>query len=379
MERSAGEGTRKIQRRVPGFARVLVLVCVCAGSRIALGAPEPRSLSRRVELMIGASANEAELLAPSIREMLAPKGLNVVTTRRSVITAQDVAAAIAPPSEVTPSLARVLLDFTVPGQATLFLIDPPGGRVYVRRMELARGLDAVARASVRFVIEQSIDAILEGREIGVSRDEFQRSGALASPPPPQSAPAPVAPVSAPPPPTVPPAVRLQFQLAAGYQLQAMGSGEFQHAGKLAIAARFDRVVIALAARLAAPISIAGNGVRAQLTTAGVSASGAARFLDAGGFLLLAGLGAGLDFTRVAPSVMTPDLQPAPAFWALGPALTPFVAIERFFDRISIAVAAGAEIHLLDERYAVKSATETREVFVPGRVRPQIEALVGIGF
>ena len=127
MGRSAGEGTGKIQRRVRGFARVLVLVCVCAGSRIALGAPEPRSISRRVELMIGASANEAELLAPSIREMLAPKGLNVVTTRRSVITAQDVAAAIAPPSEATPSLARVLLDFTVPGQATLFLIDPPRG------------------------------------------------------------------------------------------------------------------------------------------------------------------------------------------------------------------------------------------------------------
>ena len=125
--------------------------------------------------MIGATANEAELLAPSIREMLAGKGLSVVSTRKPVVTAQDVAAAIAPPNEATPSLARVLLDFTVSGQATLFLIDPPRGRVYVRRMALAHGLDAVARASVRFVIEQSIDAILEGREIGVSRDEFQRS------------------------------------------------------------------------------------------------------------------------------------------------------------------------------------------------------------
>ncbi len=134
---------------------------------------------------MGATANEVELLAPSIREMLVAKGLDVVTTRKPIVTAQDVAAAIAPPNEAMPSLARVLLDFTVTGQATLFLIDPPRGRVYVRRMALPHGLDAVARASVRFVIEQSIDAILEGREIGVSRDEFQRG--VSGPPPPVAA------------------------------------------------------------------------------------------------------------------------------------------------------------------------------------------------
>ena len=90
--------------------------------------------------------------------------------------------------------------------------------------------------------------------------------------------------------------------------------------------------------------------------------------------MLAGLGAGLDFTHVAPAVSTPSLQPASAFWAVAPSLTPFVAVERSFGRISVAVAAGAEIHLLDERYAVKTATDTRNVFVPARVRPQIEAL-----
>jgi hypothetical protein len=360
---------------------VIVLVCVCAGARIGLAAPDARPAGRRVELMIGAPANEAEALAPSIREMLAPKGLNLVTTRRSVITAQDVAAAIAPPSEATPSLARVLLDFTVAGQATLFLIDPPRGRVYVRRMALAHGLDAVARASVRFVIEQSIDAILEGREIGVSRDEFQRNGLAAPPasPQPPEAPGPVAPVPATPPVAASAATSTQLLLAAGYQLQAMGSGEFQHAGKLAVAARFDRVTISLAARLAAPISIAGDSVRARLTTVGAGASVAGRFLDAGAFAVLAGLGAGLDFTRVAPAVTTPDLTSAAVFWALGPSLTPFVAIERFLGRISIAVAAGAEIHLLDERYAVKTATETRQVFTPGRVRPQVEAMIGLAF
>lgn len=332
--------------------------------------------------MIGATANEAELLAPSIREMLAGKGLSVVSTRKPVVTAQDVAAAIAPPNEATPSLARVLLDFTVSGQATLFLIDPPRGRVYVRRMALVHRLDAVARASVRFVIEQSIDAILEGREIGVSRDEFQRSGlpppsAPTVPPPPLPAPAPEATRAPGAPPPAPP--RTEMQIAAGYQGLVMGSGEFQHAAKVAVAARFERVVIGVAARVAAPISIAGDGARAQLTTTSASASVAGRPLTFGGFSLLAGIGAGVDFTRVAPAVTAANLQPAAAFWAVAPTLTSFVAIERFFGNVSIAFGGGVEVHPLDERYTVRTGPDTQQVFVPDRVRPEVELLFGIAF
>jgi hypothetical protein len=359
-------------RRVRWFVRAAIVIGLCACARISLGAaPGAKSTARRVELMVGAPATEAELLAPSIREMLVAKGLNVVTARKPVVTAQDVAAAIAPPNEAVPSLARVLVDLTFTGQATLFLIDPPRGRVYVRRMELPRGLDAVARASVRFVIEQSIDAILEGREIGVSRDEYQRGVQAPPAPTPTAEEARARPAPAP--------ARIQRHLAAGYEAVAMGSGEFQRGGKLAVAARFERVVIALAVRVATPISIAGDGTSTRLFTVGVSASAAGRFLNLGGFALLAGLGAGLDFTRVAPAVTTPDLQAAPAFWATAPSLRPFAAIERFFGRLSVAIAAGVEVHLLDERYTVRTGTETREVFVPGRARPEVEASIGVAF
>jgi hypothetical protein len=366
-------------RRMRWFLGAAVLHCLCACARICLGAPDATPNGRRVELTIGAKANEMEPLEPSIRELLVAKGLDVATARKLVVTAQDVAAAIAPPNEAMLNLARVLLDFTVTGQATLFLVDPRRGRVYVRRMALPHGLDAVARASVRFVVEQSIDAILEGREIGVSRDEFQRG--VPPPPPlppsPDEARSPGAP--APVPSAAPDPTRSQLLVAAGYEAVAMRSGDFQHAAKVAIGARVARLVIAAAARLAAPITIVGGGVHAQLSTAGVSVAGAGRLLNRGGFSVLAGLGAGLDFTRVAPVVQTSDLQPATAFWALGPSMRPFVAIERFVGRISIAVAVGAEVHLLDERYTVRTSTETREVFVPGRVRPAADMLVGVAF
>src|SRR5262249_13782082 len=148
----------------------ICLLFLCA--RIASAAEPDARAARKVDLIIGATANDMQLLEPPIREMLAAKGLDVAATRKRTVTTEDVAAAIAPPPEApasataAPTMARVLLDFTAAGQATLLLIDPKRGRVYARRMALANGLDAVARAGIRFVIEQSIDAILEGRDIG---------------------------------------------------------------------------------------------------------------------------------------------------------------------------------------------------------------------
>jgi len=344
-----------------------LLLLLCA--RICL-AGEPRA--RQVDLIIGATANQVELLEPSMREMLVAKGLNVVTTRKAVVTAQDVAAAIAPPKELTPSLARILLDFTAPDQATLFLIDPRRGRVFVRRMPLAHGLDAVARAGARFVVEQSVDAILEGREIGVSREEFQRSVAPA--PPIVEVPR-AAPVPAPAP--IPNPTRLL--LAAGYELIAMGSGEYQQAGRVAVGARFARVQVAAAARLAAPVSVAGDGVGARLSTGAVSLSGAGRIGSIGGLSVMAGLGVGLGLTRVEPAVTAPDLQAAPAFWALGPFLQPFAQAERCFGRLLVAVAVFADVHLLAERYTVRTGGDSHEVFMPARVRPAAALLAGVLF
>jgi hypothetical protein len=334
-------------------------------ARIALAAPPEAAATRQVELIVGATAGEARALEPSVREMLAGKGLTVVTTRKAAVTAQDVAAAIAPPAEETPSVARVLLDFTAPGQATLFLIDPRRGRVYVRRMVLARGLDAVARASVRLVIEQSVDAILEGREIGVSREEFQRNvlPPASAPPPPPAGPLPP-----------PPARAHPLLLSAGYEGVAMGSGTYEHAAKIEL--RLPRLHVGAAARVGAPLTIAANGVEARLWAAGVSAFGAASLLEVGQLSLNAAVGVGLDVTRVEPTVTTPDLQPVAPFWAAGPSVQAFAEIARAFGRVTVTLAVGAEAHLLAEQYTVRAGAETRDVFVPSRVRPAGALLVG---
>jgi hypothetical protein len=358
-------------------AAVLLLV----GSRICQGAEtESPPASRQVELVIGATTNEADLLESSVGDLLKAKGLTVEATREKAVTAQDVAAAIAPPKEATPSLARILVDLSAPRQATLFLIDPRRGRVHVRRMPLAHGLDAVARASVRFVVEQSIDAILEGRDIGVSREEFQRS---TLPPAPAAEVSPVAPVLPPPPPApsapTPSPPGRQWLVAGGYEAVAMGSGEVQQALEISVSRRLAILHLGVAARFAAPTSVSGDGAEARLSTEGASVWGAAEPLASENLSLRAGLGAGLDFTRVAPAVTTAGLQPAAAFWAASPWLQPFAALEWTLGRISVAISVGAELHPLDERYTVKNGAQASDVFVPWRLRPAGALLVGVAF
>ena len=94
---------------------------------------------------------------------------------------------------------------------------------------------------------------------------------------------------------------------------------------------------------------------------------------------MAGLGVGIDLTRVEPAVTAPDLQAAATFWAKGPSAQAFAEVERLFGKISVAVAFGAEVHFLAERYTARTASETRDVFVPRRLRPAAAVLLGVVF
>jgi len=368
--------------------RALSVVCgalalvVCRPTALAAGR-RARAPNRRVELVMARPVEETAQFEAALREVLASKGLRLTSARRDTITAEDVAlATTAAPDESASIVARVFVDFTAPGHATLFLIDPRRGRIHVRRVKLEHGFDPVARESALFVIEQSIDAILEGREIGVSRQEYQRS--VAAPAParaPAPAPAPAPAVPSPPPAPAPPAAGegMRLLLAGGYDGVAMGSGAYQHGARLLVAVRFARVQIGVAADVAAPVSIAGAGARARLSTLGPSVSGQARLWSLRRLSFFGGLAGALEWTRVEATVTGPDLQAAPAFWAGSPSLRAFVGIERLFGRMSVTVALGAEAHPLAERYTVRTNGEARDVYVPRRLRPAAALLFGVLF
>lgn len=362
-----------------------VLLATIVAARPIEAAAKARPATRRVELILvrRVEMDGMQRLEAALRDSLLARNVSLASERKDTITPEDVAlATTATPGEAASIVARVFVDFTAAGRATLFLIDPRRGRIHVRRVMLDHGLDAVARESTLFVIEQSVDAILEGREIGVSREEYQRSLAVPAPEPPVPSPAVSPPPPPPPPPPAPPpppSAGRTTSIAGGYAGVALGAGTYQHAGMLVLAAQLPGLQISVAARIAAPFSITGDGVEARLVSGGVSVSAAATLLSCRSLTLRAGIGAGLDVTRVAPATTTPDLQAAAVLWAAGPSLRAIVEIERRFGRLCVSIALGAEGHLLDERYTVRSGDFARDVFVPYRVRPVASALAGTVF
>jgi hypothetical protein len=367
-------------------SRTSVYAC---GVALLLGFPTPalaaapalRGANRRVELVVARPHEAGELprFEQALRGALTARQLELGSTRKDTLSPEDVVLAItASPDEAGPVVARVFIDFVAPGHATLFLIDPRRGRIHVRRVMLDHGFDAVARESALFVIEQSLDAILEGREIGVSREEYQRS---VAPPPTVTSATPSPSVAAPPIVAAPerPARDTRLVLAGGYEGVALGPAALQHAGRLALNARSDRFQVGVAARLAAPITIGADGVEAKLWAGGVDISGAARLLGSHAFSVSAALGVGLDLTHVDPRVTAPDLQATTGFWAPSPRFRTALELERLFGDISVVLAFGAEAHLLAERYTVRTGNEARDVFVPRGLRPTVALLVGVAF
>ena len=364
--------------RAPSVLSGAFLLVICCAAPLAAAATA-RPTDRGVELVVARplGSEDVQHFEAALRGALLRKGLGLSSARKDVVTPEDVVLAMtASPDEAASIVARVYIDFTAPDHAALFLIDPGRGRIHVRRVMLDHGFDAVARESTLFVIEQSIDAILEGREIGVSREEYQRS--VVPPPPAPTVPtAPSAPAS--PSAASPAASGTQLLLVGGYDGVALASGVYQHAGKAVVAARLARIQISVGVRVAAPVSIAGDGVEADLWASGVSLAGAARLLTFAHLSISAGLGAGLDFNRVTPKVTAPDLQAEAAFWAPSPLLRTFVEIERLFGNVSVSIVFGAEALLLAERYTVMTADAARDVFVPRRLRPEAALMVGVVF
>jgi hypothetical protein len=350
-----------------GAIPLVIYYAAAACPVAARAAGTARPANRRVELVVVRPTQGMQPFEAALRDVAASKSLGLASASKDTITPEDVAlATTAPPDEAASIIARVFIDFTTPGHATLFLIDPRRGRIHVRRVTMNDGFDAVARESALFVIEESIDAVLEGRDIGVSREEYERSVA----PPPPVAPSPPAP---------PVANGARLLLAAGYDGVALGSGAYQHAARLVGAARLARVHISAAARFAAPLSIAGDGVQAELWTGGVSVSGAAKLVGVGDLSVSVGLGGGVDLTRVAPTVTSPDVRAVAVFWAPSPLLRTFVGIEQLFGKVSVAIALGLEVHLLAERYTVRTDVAARDIFVPRRIRPEAAVLIGVLF
>jgi len=331
---------------------------------------EPRD---QVALTSAPASDALASFETALADSLAARGLTLVRARKDHITSDDVVAlADAPPTPGAPRVvARVWLDVAAAHELTLSMTDGARRRVFVRRMPLQHGFDAVARESVLFVVESSLEAMLAGQAIGVSREDYRRDLEATRAPAPAVVEAPAAgPAAVTPSPTIAIA-------GIGYGATALGAGVAAHGPHVALEYWSHRLRLGAGFHADVPVRVGDAGAGARLSTAGARLSVAARLLSHGGLALIAGGGAGYDATRVQPSVTAAELLPTATFWAGGASLRGFVELDGSVGRFVLALAAGADVHPIAERYLVNDASGTREVFVPLRVRPTATLTLGI--
>jgi hypothetical protein len=360
--------------RVAGIATAIGMGGVAGWATSCAWAAEGATTPDEVILEVAASdARESDALAQVARELL---GRLSVEVRASFVARIDLAAVVAPPRApggAAAPLARVWIDWRIPGRATLYLLDARRDRVLVRQVERPAGGDELAREELGHILETACEGLLAGGEVGVPRAGVVP---LLMPPP---APAPVTVAAA------PEDAPARVQLALLYEAATLAPGARVTHGPEASAflgwgARASRWGLWTTAQLRFPVHAGDEqGAGVDLET------GALRLLLAREQPLSArvtgraGVGVGVDVVHARPEVTMPENAVAgPAFtreFTVGRAA---VALDlRLSRRTWLVAMLAADVDVTGQRYVFSRGASEDVVLRPWSVRPA--AALGLAF
>jgi hypothetical protein len=345
-------------RRLAHWRTAIIAALACDG--VASAAPI-RSAAicsiegpQKAEVSIAGDDRGVRLVGESLRESLGKKGIDALITRAPRVDPRDVARPVACEPGV---VARIFLDLGSGSTAILYLTDGGGNRVFVRPFAVERGLDIVALESIDLVANSSIEALLSGEELGVRREEYNRSLPPAPPLDRPAKPAEVLPRAFSP------------RVTGLYEVSLLGPGTVQHGPGIGV--EFDwllgRAGLTVHARF--PVHFDDPDIAGRLVPLGVRLFAAHPFDLSDRATLSAGVAAGVDFTRVDATPRQPDTTPIAAFWAVDPLLRAFGSFEHRFGAFRLSAIVGADLDLIAARYVVANGVGRQSVFVPWRVRP----------
>jgi hypothetical protein len=246
----------------------------------------------------------------------------------------------------------------------LYITDAATERVFVRTMTLDQGLDTVAVEGLSFVAQGSLEALLAGNPIGMTRDAFQHSLDGATPGTGVRESAPVAPAAA-----MPPDRQSHWHVSAGYEPQWWNRSIVRHAVNLGLA--YERGSLRYGVDLFGtwPIQIDSGDAGASLFSGGVRLDLSRPLAVSKHVSLVPGLGFAVEVTRIRPELGGPNAQAATTSFALDPTARAHVGIERSFGRWSLRGIVGADFALRPVHYVVIGPNGTEIVATPWRERP----------
>jgi hypothetical protein len=319
------------------------------------------------KVVVAGSDHSVATITKSLAESLSFIGVTAQFERAASVNPRSVAELHLPRESL---LAYLWIDAAADHDVTLYITDAAAERVFVRRIGLEHGLDTVAVESLALVAQGSLEALLAGRLIGVTRDDYEHSLDVA-PPPPKPAPVPVKPEPA-------PSVHevashdlgpSRWQLSAGYQLHAWDSTTMRHEADIGI--DYERWALRFSVGLFAslPIQFHSGESGAELFSNGARVSVSRPVALPRQFRLVPGLGFAIEFSRIHPELSSADAQPASPYFAVDPILRAFLGIERSLGRWSLRGIVGLDLATRPVRYVVTYQTDTETVRTPWPARP----------
>lgn len=336
------------------------------GGRPLLAMPPSRG---EVKIVVAGSDHSFAAIAKSLTESLSFIAVAPQFERVASVDPRSVAEN-QPPAQTL--LAHLWIDAATDREVTLYITDAATLRVFVRRITLDHGLDAVAVEGLAFVAQSSLEALLAGKLIGMTRDDYEHSLDAAAPR--TAAHAPVAEKPALSPPdlkstTRPLAPTSHWHPSAGYELQGWNRATIRHEADLGIV--HERWTLRLGMNLFAtwPIQIHSGESGASLFSSGARLGVSRPLSPTSRLRLVPGLGFAVEVTRIRPELSAANAQPASTYFALDPTMRADLDIERSWGRWSLRGIVGADFAIRPVQYVITRQTATETVATPWRVRP----------
>ena len=353
--------------------RVLVLFLATSmlGGRPLFAMPPARG---EVKVVIAGSDSSFGAIAKSLTESLSFIAVTPQFERATAVDPRRVSENH-PPAESL--FAYLWIDAASAHEITLYITDAAAERVFVRRMNLDHGLDTVAIEALAFVAQSSLEALLAGKIIGMTRDDYEHSLEVAAP-----RPAPKQTAVAAPHPNDAGLREVQpshWQIWAGYELQGWDGVTLRHEAVLGIG--YERWKLRFGVELFStwPIQFHGAESGAEVFSNGARLSVSRPMALPRQLRLVPGLGLAMELTRVSPELSGPDAQPASPYVALDPTIRAVLGIERSLGRWSLRGILGVDFQTRPVHYVVTRQAATEVVRTPWRERPFAAIVLAASF
>jgi hypothetical protein len=321
-----------------------------------------------VEVRIAPGGEGEERLRTVLDELLSRLPVHVSYSVESAVNPHEI---VTPVSGAPAAVARVWVDLRSTKRATIYLVDERWERVLIRHVRVRDRTGEVTREEVAHIIEAAVEALLDGAQLGVTREEAHRELGLTTPE-----------RVAAPPPTPKPVERAHVGIGAFYELQTWSFDEpLFHGPGVALYGDTGssnlRLGLWLSTQLRLPVEIEREPIGLHVQSGNFRLLGSLKVPISSKIWFRAGLGGGLDFVDIEPRVEeNPSFRADPARLTLVPIARSMVFVGYALgERANAFLSLAADLDLIKTRYFVQRGESSETVFAPWRLRPAL--VVGV--